>query len=379
VNDSEFDHRSGGACLDVRLTPRRGSLAKTRRTWLGAAAILLATGGAWADGADPVAARAQLRQGYALKQQGKCKEALPFLLESARLDRQPKTLLNLGDCELAIGQLAAAQGHFVEARDLARQQGNDTLRSLGEKRLQDLEKRMPKLAIDLAKDAPAGTVVTRDGTEVGVVSLRTPLPIDVGHHTVVARGGGFERQFEVTLAEGETKELEVTPMGGKAIPKPATTTTATKDPPARTPEKEPGHAEGAAGTAAKVDAQHGAEEASSGSSAQRTLGFVALGVGVVGLGVGAYMTARMLSEKDELSRICTTGSCEGDEATQYDKTRQSAVNARNGSIVAYSVGGAAVLTGAILLLTAPKTTVTGWRMAPTIGASSFGAMVAGSW
>ena len=43
------------------------------------AAVWLASGVVWADGADPVAARAQLRQGYALKQQGKCKEAHALL------------------------------------------------------------------------------------------------------------------------------------------------------------------------------------------------------------------------------------------------------------------------------------------------------------
>jgi len=290
--------------------------------------LVLASGVARADGGDPVAARAQLRQGYALKQQGKCKEAVPFLQESARLDRQPKTLLNLGDCEQSLGQLAAAQAHFVEARDLARHQGNDALKTVGEKRLQDVEKRMPKLAIELGKDAPPNTVVTRDGVEVGSVSLRTPLPIDVGRHVVVARGGGFERQFEVTLAEGETKNLEITPIGGKALPKPVSAV-AVKAPNAQdnAPKQDPPVA---SGVALKLDGTNG-DQAESGAGAQRTVGLITLGVGVVGLGVGGYFGARALSKKSDMSTMCTDAApCPpgSEQVSEFENTKADAFSSR---------------------------------------------------
>jgi len=350
-----------------------------RRASRWGAVILLTSGVAWADGGDPVAARAQLRQGYALKQQGKCKEAVPYLQESVRLDRQPKTLLNLGDCEQALGQFAAAQAHFLEARDLARQQGNDTLKNVGEKRLHDVEKRMPKLTIQLAKDAPQGTVVTRDGVEVGSVSLHTPLPIDIGRHVVIARGGGFERQFEVTLAESETKTLEVTPLGGKAIAKPAA---AAADKPSSAqnsaPKKDTSRAPG---TAFKLDFPT-SDRAESGSSAQRTLGFVTLGIGAVGLGAGAYFGARMLSKKADAGTMCTAEApCRPDtgEVTKFENTKRDARDARTYAFVGLGVGGAAVVTGVILLLTAPKAAATGWQVAPAIGQGTMGAVVAGTW
>src|SRR6266511_960526 len=59
--------------------------------------ILFACTIASADTSDPAAARAQLQQGYALKQQGKCEEAMPHFVESVRLDRQTKGLVNLAD------------------------------------------------------------------------------------------------------------------------------------------------------------------------------------------------------------------------------------------------------------------------------------------
>src|SRR5713101_6233535 len=85
--------------------------------------VVLATSLAQADGSDPAAARGQLQQGYALKQQGKCVEAIPHFAESVRLDRQPKALLNLADCEATVAKLVAAEAHAVEARDMARARG----------------------------------------------------------------------------------------------------------------------------------------------------------------------------------------------------------------------------------------------------------------
>lgn len=350
-------------------------LKRYRPSLLGAA-VFFASGVVWADGGDPVAARAQLRQGYALKQQGKCKEAVPYLQESARLDRQPKTLLNLGDCEVALSQLAAAQAHFVEARDLARQQGNDALKNIGEKRLQEVEKKMPKLSITLAKGAPADTVVTRDGVEVGTVSLHTALPIDMGRHVVVARGGGFERQFDVTLAEGETKNLEITPIGGKALPKAAA---AAGEKPSAAQKSASKDAPPASGSAFRIEGPT-QDRAESSSSTQRTLGFITLGVGAVGLAAGGYFGARMLSKRTEASTMCTElNQCTAEGATEFEMTKREARDARSYMYIGAGVGGAAALTGIILLLTAPKTTTTGWRVGPTVGLATVGAVVDGTW
>ena len=336
--------------------------------------MLLASGVVCAEGADPVAARAQLRQGYALKQQGKCKEAIPYLEESLRLDRQPKTLLNLGDCEQAVGQLAPAQTHFIEARDLARHQKNEVLKTIAEKRLQDLEKRMPKLTIELAKDAPPNTVVTRDGIEVGPVSLRTALPIDIGQHVIVVRGGGFERQYQVTLAEGEAQRIEVTPIGGKPVALPATAGAAQPAEKKPTAETAP-----PASTPFRIEAPAG-DRVESGSSTQRTFGYVTLGVGAVGLGAGGFFAARTLSRKSELADMCTEyAPCNDEEAAVYQNTKRAAQNARMYSAIGFGAGGAAAITGVILLLTAPKSSSSALRVAPTIGQNSVGAFVAGSW
>jgi hypothetical protein len=242
--------------------------------------ILLASALGRADSSDPAAARAQLQQGYALKQQGKCEEAVPHFVESVRLDRQPKALMNLADCEEKLGKLAAAQTHFVEARDLARGQGLDQLKSLAEQHLRTLEKRMPKLLVRLAKDAPADTIVVRDGVELGHVSLNAPLPADPGQHRVIARGKNLERTYDVTLAEAETKEIEVTPVGGTPL---SATTPSPPTEGARTSSTEPDHKPRPVEGSSSLGTDRSSPMTSTSSGFQRVAGFSAMGLGAAGL------------------------------------------------------------------------------------------------
>jgi serine/threonine-protein kinase len=195
----------------------------------------------------------------------------------------------------------------------------------------------------------------------------------MGRHVVVARGGGFERQYEVTLAEGETKNLEITPVGGKTLPKAVASTE--KSPPAS-----PASRKDAPRTGSSFNIEGPSQDrAESGSNTQRTLGFITLGAGVVGLGVGGYFGARVLSKTSELSTMCTAENrCDDNGVADYEKTHREAVDARTYAYIGLGVGGAAAVTGVVLLLTAPKTS-TAWRAAPMIGQGNVGAVVAGSW
>src|SRR5262249_32452200 len=122
-----------------------------------ASVALMLSSVAFAQTTDPGAARAQLRNGFDLKQQGRCEEAIPHFLESIRLDRQAKALLNLADCEEHLGKLVAAQQHFAEARDIASQKGVDELRAYAVERLEALDRITPKLVLKLAKGTSPDT------------------------------------------------------------------------------------------------------------------------------------------------------------------------------------------------------------------------------
>src|SRR5262245_12580822 len=117
---------------------------RTRSSLL-AAVLVFQTATAWA--ADPGAARAQLQRGYELKQAGRCTDAIPYFVESIRLDRQPKALIHLADCEREVGKYIAAEEHLVAARDLGRELGLTAFLNLAEARLADLEKHLPRLTL----------------------------------------------------------------------------------------------------------------------------------------------------------------------------------------------------------------------------------------
>ena len=341
--------------------------------------LLLASQRASAQATDPAAARAQLQQGYALKQQGKCDEALPHFVESVRLDRQPKGLVNLADCEEKLGKLAAAQMHFVEVRDLARAQGLEALRSVAEQHLTTLERRMPKLVVTLAKDAPPDAVVTRDGVELGRVSLNTPLPTDPGRHVVTARANNLERRYEVTVAEAETKLLEVTPTGGEPLAPPKG--------PSEVGSPSSG-GKGATDVGTPTPSEVGRESdqlsaSSRGVPGLRVAGYIIGGLGVAGLVVGTVAGLKAKANNEEAEASCPEIGCDPVKHAQFETFRHDAMQARTLSIVGFVAGGAALVGGTILVLAAPRQPArTGRpdiRFGASLGLNSVALAAGGTW
>jgi hypothetical protein len=342
--------------------------------------ILLTCTVALADGADTAAARAHLQQGYALKQKGKCDEAVPHLVESVRLDRQPKSLANLADCEEKLGRLAAAQAHWVEVRDLAKAQGVAPLVSVSTQHLTTLDRRMPKLVVKLAKDAPSETVVLRDGAQLGPVSLNTPLPIDPGKHVIVARANDKEKTYEINLSEAETKEIEVTVEGGRAIPDSQTTgaPSSTSGVPSS-----PSSSVSAAPSAPSSSNDASLSEVSRSHAARNAIEYALLGLGVAGVTVGVVEAIQVKSKNDQIASTCPGSSCQNYPAYNDGLTlRDDAKSARTISMIGFGVGGVALVTDAVLLFTTPRDaprSSLGTRVSPLVGTGAAGVVVEGTW
>ncbi|HEX4517294.1 MAG TPA: hypothetical protein VH054_27300 [Polyangiaceae bacterium] len=167
---------------------------------------------------DPAAARAQLEIGFDLRQKNQCGEAIAHLQESYRLDPQLKALINLADCEERVSHWVDAERDWIAAREQAGRQSDTQVYGEAGRRIETLEKRMPKLTIRLAQGAPADAVVTRDDVLLGAVSLGTALPTDPGHHVVVAKAAGHEPgRAEVDLVEGQSAEVTVA-VGASTTP-----------------------------------------------------------------------------------------------------------------------------------------------------------------
>jgi len=146
---------------------------QVRHALLAAPLVLFLPAKAAAQTSDPMAARGHFQQGFALNEQGRCNEALPYFFESIRLDRQPNTLIDLADCEEKIGKLDAASAHFSEARDLAYSQGLEPQRAIAEQRLQAIDKRLPRFTASVGFSAapPPGDAAPGTGQRIAGFGL----------------------------------------------------------------------------------------------------------------------------------------------------------------------------------------------------------------
>ena len=120
-----------------------------------ATAPWVAAAPASAQGGDAAAAEVLFREGRTAADAGDYKKACEKFHESHRLDPAPGTMLNIADCEERQGRVATAWTFYrAVAQKLP---PSDERTALARTRAQELEPRLPKLAIKLAPDAPPGT------------------------------------------------------------------------------------------------------------------------------------------------------------------------------------------------------------------------------
>jgi hypothetical protein len=307
----------------LRLTRRRilWLSMSPRLAWSFACAVACAAQGAHA--ADDAAAAALFDRGLADMEAGRFDKGCPALAESYELDPRPGTLFTLAECEAAWGKVASATTHYDDYlgwfdRMTPAEQVRQRER---EQRARDkkaaLAGRVPRLTIQLAPTAPAGTEVRRDGLVLGAASLGVALPVDPGKHVVGAQApGGRTERIEVVVAEAEDKSVEI--GGGLSAP-PA--------PPEERPEE-------------------------AGMSAWRIGAFSSGAVGIAGVLIGTITGALVLAEKSVIEDHCNEDAfCDAEGLEAADRAQPLGI----ASTVTFSVGLAGLATGTVLLLTEPAT------------------------
>jgi hypothetical protein len=261
---------------------------------------------------DRAAARQHLTQAQDLKKQGQHAEALTHFEESQRLDPKLSTALDLADCAELAGKLVEAQAYWAAARDQAKHDEKPQSRARAEQRLAAVEKRVAHLSLQLAADAPAGTQVLRDDVPLEPGALASSQALNPGDHVVVVKATGHhDAKYAVKLAEGDNQTLAI--AAGPAM-------AAAAPPPPPPP--------------IKVVAPPPPQPQDSSGSGQRTVGLIAGGVGVVGIGVGIPLW--YVGYRD--------GNSYGPTADQQ---------LLSGQILVIG-GGVLLVTGAVLFLTAPS-------------------------
>jgi hypothetical protein len=195
--------------------------------------------------------------------------------------------------------------------------------------LAKLRPRVPKLKVTLRGGDAAGTSVSLDGKPLKPALIGVEQPVDPGEHELVAVGTGKRGSARITLAEGETKTVDVALLDA------------------------PGAAPTAAG--AEPSAPRGPASADqaepSGGFPHATLGWIGIGVGAAGLGLGVVTGLMATSKHSSAKEGCPEGKCaEGSTAADDMESFRSL---RTFSTIGYAVGIIGVAAGAGLLLTAP--------------------------
>ncbi len=224
---------------------------------------------------------------------------------SVGLARRPGPLLNLADCEERAGHLVSASKMWREVIQ-GLSTADDRL-TAAKQREADLMKKLPMLSIRVTP-LVEGTRIEIDGVAVPVGDLDTPQPVDPGNHKIIAKAGSWSGELEVSIAVGEKKEVRLTLE----------------------------------------------EKKGSSGSGMRTVGFVAGGVGVLGI-VGFGVTAGLIQgyrgtlEKEcNADKLCTPV---GLDAVASGKT-VTPIN--TAALIVGVVGLSAGIT--LVLLGAPKAT-----------------------
>ncbi len=272
--------------------------------------------------------------------------------ESQRLDPQLGTQLHLADCYEKAGKTASAWAAFKDATEIAAKRG-DARESVARDRAAALEARLARLTIQVSAGDTPGLEVRLDGEVMGRPAWGAAAPIDPGAHAIVVSATGHEpRSYDVTIAAAEQKTLAV--ALGAAVEAPAP---APAPPPVTAPPRAP--------APPPVTAPPPADCGTSAGSSTKTLGYVMVGVGVVGVAVGAVTGAMVLGKKSTIDSECDANkacSQAGLDAADSARTLSTV------STVGFIVGAVGVGAGAIFIVSsggnkAPRTALT-TSMAP---------------
>ena len=180
--------------------------------------------------------------------------------------------------------------------------------------VQEVWDRVPRVKLKVVGASSAEVPhVTIDDKLTPDVLIGVARPADPGLHTVAVWVSGHKRAVrELNLNEGQSYEvdLDIHPVQPAAKAEPAA-------PPSRGPTR---------------------------STSLRTLGFVGVGVGAVGLGIGTYTGLVALNHRSQLDAVCHL-DCPQSSAADLRGWRWN----RTASWLSYGVGLAATATGVLLL------------------------------
>jgi hypothetical protein len=301
------------------------------------------SGVALADAArDRAAARSAAETGADAFDQGQYERALELFTRAEELVHAPPHLLFMARSLTKLGRLVEAQETYMK---LVREQQQKNAPSAfvaahaqAEQEVSAVEARLAHVTVGVRGPDADKAVVTMDKTDLPAAVVGIPMPVDPGSHVFSAHTQRAKSNaVTVTLRDGANENVALLLPTPSATAAPSSAASAEE----AAPQAEGGPADKAAGDSAGV-------------SGQRIAGYITLGVGVAGTGVGTYFLISSLDKRgqaDDLFACDATQSCTPAQVTEVGNLDDEADRSRNFAIAGYAVGAAGIVTGLVLLLT----------------------------
>lgn len=261
-------------------------------------------------------------------------EACPKFEESLRLDPGMGTQFNLAHCWEKLGRTASAWAMFLDVAAAARAGGQPEREAAAKERASALEPKLTRLRI-VVPEAATTAKIYRDEQEVGRAAWGTAMPVDPGSHVIrVTAPGKKDWTHEVQVpTTARTFSVTVPPL--EALPV------------ARVTAEEPKQAAPEATMAAPRD---------TGGGGSNVAALVVGGVGLAALATGTVFALQAYSDNQEALDLCVGrdgNTCEDpEERERHSQLVKDAKRERLIGLVTLGVGGAAVVTSVLLLVTA---------------------------
>jgi len=273
---------------------------------------------------------------------GDARAACPKFAESYRLDPSNGTLLNWALCEDALGNTATAWTKLRQFIDGAAT--SDPRVALAKARAARLEALLPRVRLIVPPTAREATV-RLDGVELREASLGEPIPVNPGEHVALVTlpsGASSETRFRIRAAEEIGLELTVpeSPPNRPVAPDVSASETSLSQPGPRTVEL--------SARAFEVRKLRHTNDA------ERSIAYVAAGVGVSGLVAAGVFGSFALGERDTFRQHCPGRVCQdqiGLNAARDGARDETVAN------VAFAVGAVAVIGSALLWWHSGRTAV----------------------
>jgi hypothetical protein len=266
-------------------------------------------------------------------QAGRWATAYDTFQRAERLSHSPVFVLFMARCRRNAGALNAARVLYLQiAGEPLQGSAPDSWRAAvrdATAEMATMTSRIPSVVVSLINATSDDTVVRIDGQIITVARLGGEIDLDPGpHHLVARRGDGAQAEADFTLDEARraVEQRVVMPVRPTALRAHADSAVISADISPLVIDQPP-----------------------SATSGTRSLAYVAVGIGGVGLALGAITGLWALSRTNSIKDGCTGNVCPAGDASRAESARRLAT----WSTIGFIAGGVGLASGAVLLWISP--------------------------